>query len=70
MQRYRDDNAGNRDAASVDEEAKNILGDPDHEEGCTIDAGACLIMILDPGVSPAGCQIEDSSASTNEWMEV
>lgn len=40
-----------------DAEIKEMLKDSDNK----IDVSACLRMIFDPGTSPAGCEILDSS---------
>lgn len=41
-------------------EARETLADISEDDG--IDVGACLQMLLDPGVSPDGCAIEESRA--------
>lgn len=40
-------------------EARETLADISEDDG--IDVGACLQMLLDPGVSPDGCSIQESS---------
>lgn len=40
-----------------------ICGNPDDKEGSTVDVGACLLMLFDPGVSPDGCEIQGSAAA-------
>jgi hypothetical protein len=40
-----------------------LLADDAEEEGVNVEA--CLQMILDPGVSPDGCEIEESRC---EWQ--
>jgi hypothetical protein len=33
------------------------------------DVSACLVMLLDPGTSPAGCSIEDSTATGGDSLD-
>lgn len=40
--------------------ARQLLTDTD-EDSDGVDVSACLRMLLDPGVSPDGCDIQDSS---------
>lgn len=46
-----------------EEEARAMLADDDEEEGVNVEA--CLQMLFDPGVSPDGCEIEESRC---EWQ--
>lgn len=59
------------DGLFTDEPTKDVLdmlGDPDHAEGSSVDLAACLIMLLDPGESPPGCEIQQSSGSAEHWL--
>jgi hypothetical protein len=49
-------------AVSVDKlaepDARALLSDDGEDDG--VDVFACLRMVIDPGVSPDGCEIQDS----------